>query len=273
MNPEFPVFIPTKGRYESPYTIRAFRRIGVPFKIVVEQQERAEYAKIVEPDQILVLPFSDRGLVPTRNWVWDYAQDELKTPYFWTFDDNITEFYRLNRNIKARVQSGTFMRVMESFIARYENVAISGMQYEMFAPRTQKMPPFLLNTRVYSNMLIRTDIPFRNRGFYNDDTDLCLRVLKDGFCTLLFNTFLIEKTTTMKIKGGMTPHYQGDGRWKMAEELRKKHPDVTRITWRWGRYQHHVDYSSFAGNRLIRRSDIEIPEGPNEYGMHIVRVR
>ena len=30
MNPEFPLFVPTKGRYESRLTIRALEKIGVP---------------------------------------------------------------------------------------------------------------------------------------------------------------------------------------------------------------------------------------------------
>jgi hypothetical protein len=143
----------------------------------------------------------------------------------------------------------------------------------MFASRKTRVPPYTLNTRIYSNMFIETDYrdprgkPYRNEGFYNDDTDLCLRVLKDGGCTILFNAFLIFKATTMTIKGGMTSHYLGEGRRKMAEELAAKHPDVTTITRKWGRWQHHVDYSSFAVNRLIRKPDYNVPEGVNEFGM------
>lgn len=53
----------------------------------------------------------------------------------------------------------------------------------------------------------------------------------------------------------------------MAEELAAKHPDVTTITRKWGRWQHQVDYSRFAGNKLIRKSGVAIPEGVNDYGM------
>lgn len=34
----------------------------------------------------------------------------------------------------------------------------------------------------------------------------------------------------------------------------------------------HVDYRPFKANRLIRRPDLVIPEGPNEYGMKLVTV-
>lgn len=267
MNPKHTVFLPTKGRHATPLTIRAFERIGVPFSPVVVPGEYDQYAAVVQrPESIIVLPHDIHGLVPTRNWIWDYAQSQ-GMPYFWTFDDNIREFYRLHQNIKYRVTSGTFMRVIEDFTERYENMAISGMQYEMFVPRKTKVPPLVLNTRVYSNMLIKTDIPYRNRGVYNDDTDLCLQVLKDGWCTVEFQAFLANKMATMTVKGGNTPIYQGDGRLKMAQELQMRHPDVVKITWKWGRWQHQVDYRPFKGNRPILKPGVVIPDEPNNYGM------
>ena len=266
MNPKYPVFIPTKGRYESLLTIKAFEQISVPYRAVIEVQEYDNYAAVMDPAKLMVLPFSDQGLVSTRNWIWDYAQ-EMDVPYFWTFDDNIREFYRLHKNIKYRVTSGTFLQAIEDFTERYETLYISGMQYEMFAPRKKKFPPFVLNTRIYSNMLIRNDIPYCNRAVYNDDTDLCLRILKDGYCTCLFNAFLAKKIATMKVKGGNTPIYQGDGRLKMAQSLQRQHPDVVKITRKWGRWQHQVDYRPFKRNRLIKREGVVIPEGVNNYGM------
>lgn len=219
-----------------------------------------------------MLPHRDKGLVVTRNWIWDYAQNELKTPYFWTFDDNIRDFYRLHQNIKYRVSTGTFLRVMEDFAQRYDNLAICGMSYEMFVPRKKKHPPFIPNTRIYSNMLIRTDIPYRNVLFFNDDTDLCLRVLKDGWCTVQFNAFLADKIATMTISGGMTEYYkQTEKRKQFAEMLQQAHPDVVRVTWKFGRWHHEVDYRRFRGNKLIRKPGVVIPIGPNEYGMVLTK--
>lgn len=272
MNPEYPIFIPTKGRSKTPHTIKALSRINVPFKIVVEKQEYKQYSGIIDKKSIIVVPHQDKGLTETRNWIWDYVKDELKAPYFWTMDDNIRTFYRLNKNMKYRVSSGTFLRSMEDFTQRYENVYVSGMQYEMFVPRKRKAPPFLLNTRIYSNMLIKTDIPYRNECFYNDDTDLCLRILKDGYCTLLFQAFLADKIATMQVKGGMTDYYEKTNhRKEFAEELIRKHPDVAKLTWKFNRWHHQVDYRSFKRNRLIKKQGVVIPEGINNYGMSLVK--
>lgn len=265
----YPVFVPSKGRSETPLTMRALDALGVTYRAVVEPQEADAYAAVVGRDNLLVLPFRDRGLVPTRNWIWDFAQSE-GAARFWTFDDNIYRFERLNRNAKAVVTTPAPFQAIEDFVDRYSNVAIAGCNYRQFAKQKQQIPPFELNTRVYSNMLIQTNLPYRNRGFYNDDTDLCLQVLKNGWCTVLFNAFLAFKMTTMTVKGGMTPHYQGDGRLKMAQELVARHPDVARVSWKFGRWQHHVDYRPFRYNRLKRCADVQLPQGVNEYGMKYV---
>jgi hypothetical protein len=67
--PRFPIFVPSKGRSATPYTIRALQEIGAPFSVVVEPQEAASYAPLVMPSQLLILPHRDRGLVVTRNWI------------------------------------------------------------------------------------------------------------------------------------------------------------------------------------------------------------
>ncbi len=271
MNPKYPVFIPSKGRWESRLTIKALEKINVPYKVFVEKQEYQYYASVINPKNIIELPHENKGLVITRNFIWDYALS-LGVQRFWTMDDNIRAFYRLNKNLKVPVSSGTMLNVMEDFVERYTNVPIAGMNYFMFASRKSKIEPFTSNTRVYSNMLIKTDIPYRNEGFFNDDTDLCLRILKDGWCTILFNAFLIEKSVTMTVKGGMTPHYQDDGRYKMAKELRDKHPDVTKITKKWGRWQHHVDYKPFKANKLIKKKALQVKAGIDNYGMELIKL-
>lgn len=273
MNNKYPLFVPTKGRYKTPYTIKALELLNIPYTAVVEKQEKDQYSDVVKKGNILVLPHQNKGLTVTRNWIWDYAQNELKTPYFWTMDDNIIEFYRLHKNIKYRFTSGTFLQAIEDFAERYENLYICGMAYEMFAPRKKKCPPIIFNTRIYSNMLIKTDIPFRNVTFFNDDTDLCLRVLKAGYCTAQFVVFLANKIATMQVKGGMTDYYEKTNkRLEFCQELQQAHPDVVKITWKWGRWQHQVDYRPFKNNKLIRKKGIVIPDKPNEYGMKLVKL-
>jgi len=266
MNPRYPIYIPSKGRWESRQTVKALDKLGVPYSVVVESQELGQYAEVIDPARLLVLPFSNMGLIAARNWILRHAISTGAKRH-WQLDDNLKAFFRFNRNLKTPVSDGTIFCCMEDFVDRYTNVVIAGPNYFMFAARKSKVAPYTPNTRVYSCSLVRNDIPFRWRSKYNDDTDICLCVLKAGLCTVLFNAFLAEKTVTMKLKGGNTPIYQGDGRLEMAKALVRLHPDVARITWKWGRYQHHVDYRPFKKNRLIRKPGVAIPEGVDNYGM------
>jgi len=246
----------------------------VPYRIVVESQERDNYTAVIDPRKILVLPFSNlgQGSIPARNWIWEHSIGRGAERH-WILDDNIKEFFCFNRNMFYVTNTGTTFRIIEDWTNRYENVALAGMQYHAFVRRkTASHKSVALNTRIYSCILIKNDIPYRWRGRYNEDTDLSLRVLKDGWCTVLFYAFPCRKQQTMTMKGGNTDElYQGDGRLKMALSLQKQHPDVVKVTWKWGRWQHHVDYSRFKRNRLVKKEGIVIPEGVDDYGMKLVR--
>jgi len=269
MNPKYPVYIISKGRWESRLTSKALERMKVPYHIVIEPQEYDQYASVIDKNKILTLPFSNlgQGSIPARNWVWEHSIS-IKAKKHWILDDNIYDFYRLNRNKRNIVQTGTIFKCCEDFTDRYENVKISGMNYRFFVVATEPYPPYYVNTRVYSCILIDNSVKHRWRGRYNEDTDLCLRVLKDNYCTILFNAFLIEKAATMRLKGGNTDElYKGDGRLKMAESLRDQHPDLCTVTWKFNRWQHHVNYDVFKKNKLIKKPNLKIKKGVNNYGM------
>lgn len=272
MNPQYPVYIVSKGRWHSRLTSKAFEIMKVPYHIVIEPQEYEQYSKVIDPKKILVLPFSNlgQGSIPARNWIWEHSIS-IGVERHWVVDDNIGSFKRLNRNRKLVVMSGTIFKIMEDFVDRYTNVALAGPNYIFFAPATEILPHYYLNTRIYSCILIKNDIPYRWRGKYNEDTDLSLRALKGGWCTILFNAFLANKSTTMKVKGGNTDSlYKGDGRKEMTQSLIEQHPDVVTGGQRYGRWHHVVDYSPFKDNKLIKREGVHIPEGINDYGMKLV---
>jgi hypothetical protein len=269
--PRYPVYIISKGRWESRLTSKSLETIHIPYWIVVEPQEYALYASVINPGKILVLPFSNlgQGSIPARNWVWEHSL-ALGAERHWILDDNIYGFYRLYNNLKTPVADGAIFRAAEDFTDRYQNVGLSGFNYFMFANRKEAVPPLYINTRIYSCILIDNYLPHRWRGRYNEDTDLSLRVLKDGLCTILFNTFLARKQPTMSMRGGNTKElYQGDGRLLMAESLKEQHPDAVTITRKWGRWQHQVNYKPFRTNKLILKPGIAVEDGSDNFGMYL----
>lgn len=296
--PQFPLYIPTKGRHEHLMTSTYLSEMGVWHYVVVEPQEVDAYRRAIKARglraRVLELDLSfkgryelcdDLGLTrstgpgPARNFAWEHSKAEGHA-WHWVMDDNIKGFFRLNRNLKVPTKSPAFWRAMEDFVLRYRNVAMAGPNYFMFASRKTKMPPFVTNTRIYSCNLIRNDVPQRWRGRYNEDTILSLDMLKAGWCTVQFNAFLQYKIQTQTMKGGNTAafyHAEGKltagskyatgGTTAKSEMLARVHPDVSRVVWRFGRVHHHVNYTRFKAQCLIRKEDADVPSKPNNYGM------
>lgn len=287
MLPRYPIYIVSKGRWKNRLTSKALNVMSIPYKIVVEQDQLPMYQAEVGADRCLVLPqryldeydtcddlgdSKSRGPGAARNFVWDHAT-ELGSKRHWVMDDNLDAFHRLNRNIKRESDTPAIFAAMEDFVDRYENVPVAGPNYYSFVKSSDGVPAFVTNTRIYSCLLIQNDAPYRWRGRYNEDTDLSLRVLKDGFCTIQFNAFLQGKVTTQRMKGGNTDEFYAlEGTKAKSQMLADLHPDVAKVVWRFNRWHHHVDYKPFRRNRLIKRNDVVVSEKVNNYGMELVDV-
>lgn len=251
-NPKYPVYIVSKGRADSRLTANTFERCGIPYFIAVEPQDYDDYACLIDEKKILVLPFSNHGDGPgrARNWCWDHSVS-LGYKRHWVCDDNIDGFMRLHRGRRHPIGDGGLFRVIEEFVDRYRNVPIAGPQYRFHALETESYAPFILNTRIYSCLLIENSCKHRWRGRYNEDTILSLDVLKDGDCTMLFNCLLQNKIVTQALKGGNTDEfYQVEGTFNKSLMLQAAHPDVARVVWKYNRWHHEVNYKPFKSNQL-----------------------
>jgi hypothetical protein len=56
MNPEYPIYVVSKGRWKSRLTSRALEEMNVPYYIIIEESEYDEYAKVIDEKKILVTP-------------------------------------------------------------------------------------------------------------------------------------------------------------------------------------------------------------------------
>lgn len=291
--PKYPLYIPSKGRSDSRMTSKALSFMRVPHYIVVEQQEYQTYLDAVEGDPyptIIILDpkYQDEyetlddlgrtkslGPGPARNFVLDHARSN-GFEASWVMDDNIRNFLRLNNNLKIKMGDGTCFRVMEDFCDRYENVAMAGPNYRSFASQNSAMPPYVMNTRIYSCNLIyhhfkRPDgKPFYWRGRYNEDTIISLDMLTAKYCTVQFNTFLQDKLRTQVLGGGNTAEfYAKEGTAPKSRMLKEAYPEYTELVWKFQREHHHVNYLPFKDMLLKRKPGIEVPDVVNDYNMKI----
>ena len=279
-NPRHPVYILSKGRAEERKAVRWLDHIGVPFRVVVEPQDEASYKAVIPEDRVVVMDKNDQGIQYVRNYIWEHSIS-IGAEWHWQLDDDIEAMHRQTRNMRINVMSGTPFKLLEDYVDRFENVGQAGFNYSTFIPRKYAWmnAPVRINRRVYSCFMNRNDLPFRYRTPLNEDTDMSLQILKAGWCTIMFNGFLVEMPETMKQKGGQTDLYvedKGDNpkRIAMARKLVELHPDVTSIVWKWNRWQHFVDYRPFQRtNKLRLKPGVEIPQtGMDSNGLVLERL-
>jgi hypothetical protein len=275
MKPKYPIYIISKGRWERRQTVKTMEFTNTPYKIVVEPKEYNDYANVIDEKNIIKAPenFSERGQgsVPVRNFVWQHSIDN-GFDWHWILDDNIESVERFYNNLKIKCKTSTPFRIIEHFVDRYENIGQAGMHYGIFCPASEARPPLHFNTRVYSCILQNNKIKHRWRGKYNEDTDLSLRILKDGWVTVLFRTFLIGKRATSTQKGGNADIYsETDNRLEFAQSLVDQHPDVVKLTKKFNRFHHQVNYKPFADNDLIFKKGIHLKNENNDYGLALIK--
>lgn len=277
---KYPVCLPSKGRAACQTTGGLLEELGVTHRFFVEEVDYDDYVRHLGEARVIKMPFSNlgQGSVPARNFIWDWAKEHNHKRH-WVLDDNITTFSRTHNNRRLRVRGGGFFNAMEDFVDRYSNIALAGPHDQGFV--TDRQPdgkPFTLNSRVYSCTLIDTSLPHRWRGRYNEDTDLSLRLLKEGYCTVLFRALCMNKGGTAFSKGRALPggntdnvYNTGDYRLAFAKSLEDQHPDVVKVVWRFNRWHHLVDYSPFKNNKLKLVPGIVRHNRTNNYGMTLVQ--
>jgi hypothetical protein len=268
--------------------------IGVPYRLVVEEQQADDYAQRFGSDKILILdpeyqrkyeacmelqPGQSPGAGPARNFAWDHSISEGHK-FHWVMDDNIISFGRFHDNQRITVLNGVIFQAMEDFVQRYSNVAMAGPNYLMFLPSRVKKPPFILNTRIFSCNLIRNDVPLRWRGRYNEDLILSLDILKAGWVTVQFNAFYQWKMRTQKMGGGnMEAFYAEEGTLPKSKMAVAQHPDMVKLAFRYGRWHHDADFSGFT-QRPIKDdtfkprdfSKVKFKKGPTQYHLSMKKI-
>jgi hypothetical protein len=280
----YPICIPSKGRPDNQTTGKLLDKMGVSYWFFVESDEYEDYCKHLGKDKVVSMPFNNlgQGSIPARNFIWEWAKERGHKRH-WTLDDNIKHFVRLQNNRRIVADCAGVLQAIEDFVDRYENIVMAGPHNRCFdgGDRSPNKRGFRLNSRVYSCILLDTSMPDRWRGRYNEDTDLSLRLLKQGKCTALFCSLLMDKAQTACAKGGAAMkggntdnvYNGGDHRLAFAQSLADQHPDCVKVTWKFNRWHHEVDYSKFKGNKPILKAGITPRVGADEYGMRLVRVK
>ena len=262
-----PIFIPSKGRHDVGTTWKQLDLMGVTrYRVIVEPQEYDLYRTVLPANKLVVLDMDFKrkydtcdgvtydknprtGSGPARNFGWHLAKQE-GAEYHWIIDDNIRNFYILNNNMYHKARFDILAKT-ELFVKKYSNVNMAGLQYFMFTARKEKVAPLIINTRIFSCNLIKTETKLRWRGRYNEDVILSLDMLRHGFCTILFKAYLAEISQTQLMKGGNTDELYQAGTEAKSRLLKSVYPNNVELVMRYGRHHHKLNYGKWKHNKLI----------------------
>ena len=282
----YPIYVISKGRWEKKLTIDWLIKCKIAFKVIVEPDELDKYSKHIDVKNILVLPEESanqgQGSIPARNYAMVHSTQGLHKRC-WILDDNINGYMWSNLSQRIPVESHNVFTFIEEYTDKFTNVLIAGHEYSSCCTYDMK-EPVQKNHRVFSSMLVSNNIPELLgegwRGKYNEDVDICIRTLKAGYTTLLFNNITSNKNATGIDKGGNTDGIykednNGSGVLK-TQSLIDQHPDcvtskidyITKknpkgrtthdVKWRWNnnelKYCHnHAEVSKSYDMSIVER--------------------
>lgn len=258
--PQFPFYIPTKGRPHQQLTAKLLLDLGITPTLVVQQSELDQYQAANPQCQVISWPQEyldnyektpELDPHPTtgaaHNYMWTHAR-EAGYSHHWTMDDNLKGFHYRTPQGKLGHPTPLQFKWHEDLALRFQNLA----GFSLALSHCFGGSPMVLNTRLYCATLFRNDLDkwgIQWRRGLNDDTIVSLDILKTRhLCTAESRMLITYKTGTSRarrLEGGMTDFYAQGGFIRKAAEAIRIHPDCVQMVTRYGRVHHRIDYSQF----------------------------
>lgn len=214
---KYPIYVLSKGRYSDlsfpNATCMTLEEMKLEYTLVLMTDEVEQYKQTLEKYNckkcINIISIDDNkglGGTPQRNLAWDDAK-KRKFSKHWILDDNIHGYYYFNRRQQIQIKSGVVFRDVENFVDNiHEKVGLAAHSYKFEVRDTEMRNPIILNGKTFSSILVNHSLldmcNVKWRLKYNEDIDLGLQTLTNGFMTLGFEYFISGKLSTPQNKEG-----------------------------------------------------------------------
>jgi len=268
--PKYPIYIVSHKRANPTIgtTATLLKEMKIDFKIVIRQECLEEYLNHYNMDTLLVMPkdfdnnapnlYDGQPLIehlkgngasiPQRNYAWFHAIQSGAT-HHWILDDNIRGFFRRQDGLYLRIKSPIMFVSLENYLDMTDNCFLLGIAMKNFCPSigNDRNPIVWNGTCIYSCILINhCELTKRNikwRGWYNEDVDLALQVLKQNLPTIQLCTFTYIKPTSGQTQGGNQNIYMYEDGWlKKYSAIKHLYPREVSEKEVAGHISHNVKY-------------------------------
>lgn len=200
-----------------------------------------------------------------------YFSRSLGEDKFWTMDDDFVcmamkaaigdkkiaddlpydkmRYYRCSKLLeKYGFSMKEFLRDIEDLSLKVRNHGFVGL--EKFGQVFNSPVEWRLGTRVYSFYLTNNRTLIDHFGTQNNDVITSMELSKLGFVNMLLEGITYNSMDT-QAGGGLTETYQEFGTLEKGKCLVRTQPNYAKISYRFNRIHHTVDYSKLKRQRLV----------------------
>lgn len=222
MKIKYHVYIPSRGRADNCLTAMRMQESNIPFTIMVEPAQYADYAEFYPKENLHKLPRNDRGLSYARNQIKKLSTKKGEVCH-WQMDDDIRKFMMRRDNKNVKITARESLEHAEAVFRSYTDLSMLSHRYTAFAFAQKE--EFSFNQNACSCILVRNSLEAKWKDDTIEDADFAMRVLTAGGTTITLNRNLIDTVPHLAQKGGLTDAaMQGNGRKVYYQQLAEDWP-------------------------------------------------
>lgn len=285
----FNIYIPSYGRAGTAYTVKMLEDFNVEnYYLAIDATQFETYTQHYDMKHIIIRDTSFRGVdkldmltsKKSPNTYHGtaglynsllYFSRSLGETHYWTIDDdmiglamkaykgdsefkdgmayNKDDFYRCSHILERYGFSFTkFMKCLEDLMLKARNPGFLGL--EKFGLVFNLPVSWRMGTRLYSFYLTNNKNQINHYGQHNNDVITSLGMSKAGYVNMLFEGIYYNSGPT-QAGGGLTETYKKFGTLDKGKVLVNAMPDCSKISYKYNRIHHTVNYNKYNQQRLV----------------------
>lgn len=227
---KYPICIVSKGRANICTTHKLFDDYNILYYYMVEPQDYDKYVNVFDKKRVINIGENNKGIYYVRNFCIEWTKENGYEKH-WQVDDDLRSLhYRPMNNIKQLRDSQKINNPLkmlldiEDMSIKCVNYGAGCLTHDGFA--FSKKKDIDINKMIYCFQLINNSIVSRYQPNTSEDIDFSIRILMEGYVTMVFNKYSFRTPSSGSIEGGCNSSidYKNNGRKKRNIQLCETYP-------------------------------------------------
>lgn len=203
---KYPVCIVSKDRSDTCTTHTLLDFEGVKWFYMVEPKDYDAYVARFGKSKVINIEQNDKGIYYVRNYCIEWSKKNGYDKH-WQVDDDLRSLHYRPMNFIKGIRDSTRIENPSSMLSYIEDISIKCVNYgagclthDGFA--FSKKNDVDINKMIYCFQLINNSIKSRYQPHTSEDVDFSVRILKEGYVTMVFNKYSFRTPASGSLKGG-----------------------------------------------------------------------